>query len=78
MSSEVKKIVMTSNGPVELGLVKPSKLKNTLVMISIFALVIPSALLLVVTRSVTWIILLICRPIHEYIMKLIWRKINER
>jgi hypothetical protein len=63
---------------VKLGLVEPSKLKNILVMISVFALVIPSSLLLVVTRFITWIALLTCRPIHEHIMKLIWRRINER
>jgi hypothetical protein len=63
---------------VELGLVEPSKLKNMLVMILIFALAIPIALLLVVTRAITWITLQICRPTHEYIVQLIWRRINER
>jgi hypothetical protein len=63
---------------IELGLVEPSKLKNILVMILIFALAIPTALLLVVTRTITWITLRTCRPIHEYIVQLIWRRINER
>jgi hypothetical protein len=61
---------------IKLGLVEPSKLKNTLVMITIFTLAITSVLLLFITRSIMWIALIIYRPVHEHIVELIWERLK--
>jgi len=61
---------------VKLGLVEPSKLKLIIVTITIFILAIAASLLLVVTRSIMWVAMFIYRPIHEYIVKLIWERLK--